>query len=105
MAGRMSSDQERLFEPNLLFYGDNLYVLRDHIRDETVDLVYLDPPFKSGQNYNVLFTERSGTKAAAQVQAFKDTWKWDQAAWRAIRRSSGLVPPRSPRRCRRSDVS
>ena len=66
-----------------LFYGDNLDILRRHIADESVDLVYLDPPFKSNQNYNVLFAERDGTQAAAQIKAFEDTWHWDQAASRA----------------------
>jgi DNA modification methylase len=61
---------------NTLYYGDNLDVLRRHIADESVDLVYLDPPFKSNADYNVLFSER-GVKAAAQVQAFTDTWQWD----------------------------
>ena len=67
---------------NTLYYGDNLDVLRRCIADESVDLVYLDPPFKSDQNYNVLFAERDGTQAAAQIKAFKDTWRWDQAAAR-----------------------
>jgi DNA modification methylase len=65
---------------NLLFYGDNLDVLQRHIKDDSVDLVYLDPPFKSDQNYNVLFAAKDGTESAAQVQAFEDTWHWDQAA-------------------------
>jgi len=65
---------------NLLYYGDNLTVLRQHIKDESVDLIYLDPPFKSDQDYNVLFAEQNGTRSAAQIQAFKDTWRWDQAA-------------------------
>jgi site-specific DNA-methyltransferase (adenine-specific) len=67
---------------NHLFYGDNLDVLRRHIKDETVDLVYLDPPFKSDQNYNVLFAAKDGTESAAQIQAFEDTWHWDEAAAR-----------------------
>jgi site-specific DNA-methyltransferase (adenine-specific) len=58
---------------NLLYYGDNLDVLRRHGKDESVDLVYLDPPFKSNQDYNVLFAERDGTRAAAQIKAFEDT--------------------------------
>lgn len=66
--------------PNRLFYGDNLDVLRRHIDDESVDLVYLDPPFNSARNYNVLFAEQDGTRAAAQIQAFEDTWQWDVAA-------------------------
>jgi DNA modification methylase len=64
---------------NTLYYGDNLPVLREYIRDETVDMIYLDPPFKSDQDYNVLFAEH-GTKAAAQIKAFEDTWTWDEAA-------------------------
>lgn len=63
-----------------LYYGDNLDVLRRHIDEESVDLVYLDPPFKSDQNYNVLFKEKDGTKAAAQVLAFGDTWEWNQVS-------------------------
>ncbi len=65
---------------NVLYYGDNLDILRRYIRDETIDLVYLDPPFKSNQDYNVLFAEQDGTRAAAQIKAFEDTWRWDQAA-------------------------
>jgi site-specific DNA-methyltransferase (adenine-specific) len=62
---------------NTLYYGDNLAILRECIPDKSVDLVYLDPPFQSGRDYNVLFEERDGTQAAAQVQAFEDTWDWD----------------------------
>ena len=65
---------------NALYYGDNLDILRRYIKDESVDLVYLDPPFKSDQNYNVLFAEHSGARAAAQIRAFADTWRWDEAA-------------------------
>lgn len=65
---------------NELYYGDNLDILRRYIEKETVDLVYLDPPFNSNQDYNVLFQERNGTRAAAQVKAFEDTWRWDQVA-------------------------
>lgn len=61
-----------------LYYGDNLDVLRRYIKDETVDLIYLDPPFKSNQDYNVLFAEQGGTRSAAQIKAFEDTWHWDQ---------------------------
>ena len=69
---------------NTLYYGDNLEVLRQYIKDETVDLIYLDPPFNSNANYNVLFAEQDGTRAAAQIQAFQDTWQWDQAAAEAF---------------------
>jgi len=65
---------------NLLYYGDNLDVLRRHVKDESVDLVYLDPPFNSNQNYNVLFAEQDGDRSAAQIKAFTDTWRWDKAA-------------------------
>lgn len=65
---------------NALYYGDNLDVLRRYVADESVDLVYLDPPFKSDQNYNVLFQEQDGSRSAAQIQAFADTWRWDLAA-------------------------
>ncbi len=69
---------------NTLYYGDNLDILRRYVKDESVDLVYLDPPFKSDQNYNVLFAEQDGTRAAAQIMAFEDTWDWDEAAARAF---------------------
>ena len=65
---------------NTLYYGDNLDVLREHVPDESVDLIYLDPPFNSNQSYNVLFAERDGSRSAAQIKAFDDTWRWDQAA-------------------------
>ena len=64
--------------PNSLYYGDNLLVLREHVADESVDLVYLDPPFNSNASYNVLFRERSGEESPAQIKAFTDTWEWTQ---------------------------
>jgi len=67
-------------EKNILYYGDNLKILREHIENESVDLIYLDPPFKSDQDYNVLFAEQNGSRSAAQIQAFEDTWHWDQKA-------------------------
>src|SRR5438105_4328244 len=70
---------------NTLFYGDNLDILRRYIADESIDLIYLDPPFNSNQDYNVLFAEKSGTRSTAQIKAFGDTWKWDQAAAEAYR--------------------
>ncbi|MBU4496090.1 MAG: restriction endonuclease [Acidobacteria bacterium] len=63
---------------NTLYYGDNLDILRRYISDESVDLVYLDPPFKSNQNYNILFKEKNGSQAASQIRAFEDTWTWSQ---------------------------
>jgi DNA modification methylase len=65
---------------NYLYYGDNLPILRDYIGDESIDLIYLDPPFKSNQDYNVLFTEQDGARAAAQIMAFEDTWEWNQVS-------------------------
>jgi site-specific DNA-methyltransferase (adenine-specific) len=63
-----------------LYYGDNLDVLKRHVKDESVDLVYLDPPFNSNASYNVLFKEADHTPAHAQIEAFGDTWRWDSAA-------------------------
>lgn len=65
---------------NQLFYGDNLQVLRDSIATESVDLVYLDPPFNSQANYNVLFKAPSGAASEAQIEAFDDTWHWNASA-------------------------
>ena len=61
---------------NKLYFGDNLPILREEIADESVDLIYLDPPFNSNATYNVLFRERSGQESAAQITAFEDTWRW-----------------------------
>ncbi len=63
---------------NTLFYGDNLSILRDYIDAESVDLIYLDPPFNSNRSYNVLFKDESGREAPAQLTAFEDTWRWSQ---------------------------
>ena len=65
---------------NTLYYGDNLQILRDYIKDESVDLIYLDPPFNSNRNYNVLFKDESGMEADSQIHAFEDTWHWKGAA-------------------------
>ncbi|MFN5516180.1 MAG: DNA methyltransferase [Cyanobacteriota bacterium] len=64
---------------NQLFYGDNLEVLRRHIRDESVDLCYIDPPFNSKRNYNQIYNN-VGKEDQAQAQAFVDTWTWDDHA-------------------------
>ncbi len=65
---------------NTLYFGDNLDVLRSQIKDESVDLVYLDPPFKSNANYNVLFKDRLGQPSESQAEAFRDTWRWGEAS-------------------------
>ena len=62
---------------NTLFYGDNLFILREHIPSESIDLIYLDPPFNSNRNYNVLFKDEHGTESEAQIEAFEDTWHWN----------------------------
>lgn len=69
---------------NKLYYGDNLDVLRKYIRDESVDLCYIDPPFNSKRNYNQIYNN-VGTEDAAQAQAFIDTWTWDEAAERGFK--------------------
>ncbi|MBS1823142.1 MAG: restriction endonuclease [Acidobacteria bacterium] len=70
-------------DKNRLYYGDNLQVLREYIPDQSVDLIYLDPPFNSRQDYNVLFAEKDGTRSASQITAFKDTWEWNEEAARS----------------------
>ncbi|MGI8477518.1 MAG: DNA methyltransferase [Thermomicrobiales bacterium] len=67
---------------NKLYYGDNLDILCHHIPTASVDLVYLDPPFNSNRDYNVLFKEKSGKESPAQIEAFTDTWVWDLSAKR-----------------------
>src|SRR5258708_2400088 len=67
---------------NIFYYGDTLDVPGRNIKDEAVALVSLDPPFNSNQTYNVLFAAKDGTDAAGQIQAFGDTWHWDQSAAR-----------------------
>jgi DNA modification methylase len=86
-AQELSSDPEAcamnlspLNESGSLFYGDNLDVMKRYIVDESVDLVYLDPPFNSNATYNVLFAEQDGSRSAAQIKAFGDTWRWDRTA-------------------------
>ena len=62
---------------NTLFYGDNLSILKEYLPNESVDLIYLDPPFNSNRSYNVLFRDESGKDAQAQITAFEDTWHWE----------------------------
>jgi site-specific DNA-methyltransferase (adenine-specific) len=68
---------------NVLYYGDNLDILRKYIPDESIDLIYLDPPFNSQADYNVLFRETTGEPSEAQIKAFTDTWHWDVTAQKA----------------------
>ena len=67
---------------NVLYFGDNLEILqnREYFPDECVDLIYLDPPFNSKKDYNILFKENSGVESEAQIKAFTDTWHWTQKA-------------------------
>jgi site-specific DNA-methyltransferase (adenine-specific) len=74
-SGTMQNEPE-----NTLYYGDNLEILRQYIKDESVDLIYLDPPFNSDRNYNILFKDESGKAADAQITVFEDTWHWNETA-------------------------
>jgi len=65
---------------NVLYYGDNLDILRRYAETDSVDLVYLDPPFNSNRAYNVIFKDESGRKSDAQIVAFEDTWHWGPSA-------------------------
>ena len=69
---------------NSLYYGDNLDILREHVADETVDLIYLDPPFKFERDNNDLFKAPDGHDSHAQMEAFEDTWHWSPTAERAF---------------------
>ena len=81
---------------NQLYFGDNLDILRNHVADASVDLIYLDPPFNSNANYNVLFQEKSGQQSAAQITAFEDTWHWNldsESAYQdVVTNASGKLP-------------
>ena len=81
---------------NQLYFGDNLDILRNHVADESVDLIYLDPPFNSKANYNVLFREQSGQQSAAQITAFEDTWHWDEGSELAYRDVVANAPGKLP---------
>lgn len=82
----MTSDQHW---KNILYYGDNLEIMRNHVKDESITLIYLDPPFNSQASYNILFAEKNGTASAAQIEAFEDTWHYDMSAessyWEAVK--------------------
>ena len=97
MASRVAAnrtDREGTTAPmNTLYYGDNLDVLRRYIADESVDLIYLDPPFNSNRSYNVLFREADGTSPDSQIEAFDDTWHWTTSAERTLREIELSAPP------------
>jgi site-specific DNA-methyltransferase (adenine-specific) len=84
-------------DTNFLYFGDNLKVLRDCIRDESVDLIYLDPPFNSNRSYNVLFKETGRTSkdssSQAQITAFDDSWHWSEAANQTMREIETTARP------------
>ncbi len=80
----------------MLYYGDNLEVLRRYIDDESVDLIYLDPPFKSKAAYSVLFKEQTGQSSPAQIQAFTDSWDWRFETERAFEQDIIINPEVPP---------
>ena len=82
--------------PNTLYYGDNLDILRQYVPDESVDLIYLDPPFNSNASYNVLFKEQSGEESPAQIKAFTDTWEWTQESERVFEQEIIMNPTTPP---------
>ncbi|HDN68451.1 MAG TPA: site-specific DNA-methyltransferase, partial [Methanomicrobia archaeon] len=72
-------------ETSVLYYGDNLAVLREYLLPASVDLIYLDPPFNSNATYNVLFKEPgTGEQSKSQITAFEDTWHWTAEIERAF---------------------
>src|SRR4051794_27374942 len=74
------ADRLTFVETNALYYGDNLDILRKYVPNASVDLVYLDPPFNSHRDYNVIFKDESGRNSDAQLLAFEDTWHWGPSA-------------------------
>jgi len=78
---------------NALYYGDNLEILKKHIKDESVDLIYLDPPFNSKANYNILYKEPTGESSRAQITAFEDTWHWTEEANKTFQEIIDAAPP------------
>ena len=81
-----------IMETNILYYGDNLHVLRRYIPDSSIDLIYLDPPFNSQATYNILFKEPTGKPSEAQVRAFEDTWRWTHETERTLREIADVAP-------------
>ena len=93
---RAAQDAQISLPKNQLYFGDNLDILRNHVADASVDLIYLDPPFNSNANYNVLFQEKTGQQSAAQITAFQDTWHWNidsESAYRdVVTNAPGKLP-------------
>jgi site-specific DNA-methyltransferase (adenine-specific) len=78
---------------NTLYYGDNLEILRNHIQDNSIDLIYLDPPFNSKADYNILYREPTGEASGAQITAFEDTWHWTEETQRTFQDIVDTAPP------------
>ena len=78
---------------NVLYFGDNLEILRKYIPDNSIDLIYLDPPFSSKKDYNIIFREATGERSEAQIKAFSDTWTWDKTAERTYYDIVQTAPP------------
>lgn len=79
---------------NTLYFGDNLPILKEYITDNSIDLIYLDPPFKSDKDYNLLFTEPTGELSEAQITAFEDTWHWTEEAERTFEEIINTAHPK-----------
>lgn len=77
---------------NTLYYGDNLEILRKHIPDKSVDLIYLDLPFNSNRDYNVIFKEATGEESGAQLRAFSDSWHWTTKTQEALEELAKTAP-------------
>ncbi|MDQ1317258.1 MAG: hypothetical protein QG588_909 [Candidatus Poribacteria bacterium] len=80
---------------NILYYGDNLDILKKYIPDNSVDLIYLDPPFNSKANYNILYKELTGEPSKAQITAFEDTWHWTEETERTFQEIVETAPAQS----------
>ena len=78
-------------EKNTLYYGDCLDVMQEQLEENSVDLIYLDPPFNSKTNYNILYGSLTANGTPAQVRAFRDTWKWDIAAVERVQRMTNAI--------------
>ena len=78
---------------NVLYFGDNLEILRKYIPDNSIDLIYLDPPFNSKKDYNIIFSDATGERSEAQIKAFSDTWTWDEIVERTYYDIVQAAPP------------